>query len=1292
MSDALDPLTLPLQGSRLIEASAGTGKTWTIAALYVRLVLGHGALGRPLTPGEILVMTFTKAATRELAERIRGRLVQAAARFRGEPPRDDEEDVFIAGLLAAFPEGPDRRRAAWRLALAAEAMDDAAIHTIDAWCQRMLREHAFDSGCLFDEELQANEAAVLADAVRDYWRRQVYPLGGEAFDAVLAQWANVGALEKDMRAFLEAPLPAGAGEGSLGEAIAREARERREALAARKAGWAGRAEEMSSWLGQVWKEKKHPASKGLPSEKDGTRWIKALKAWALDPKSEVLDLKKGEERLSHAAVRAAFAHDPAVAIPHCFAEFDALMAALKRLPAAGPALRLHAAAGVRERMQQLKAQAGAFGFADMLNRLERALDEAIHGEKARRLRQRIVGQYPAALVDEFQDTSPVQLRIFDRLYRIAENDPARALLLIGDPKQAIYGFRGADIHSYLQAREATRGRHHVLGTNHRSTQGLVEAVNRVFKAAEDRAGEGAFQFRAAALAGEAGSAVNAGDARSGSALPFVEVQAKERSERLATRAGEVPAITFVADGELRNMVDGRELFAALCAERIVTLLNDPTAGFRESEQPFRRLRPGDIAVLVRTGTEAEEVRRALRRRGLASVYLSDKDTVFQTPEAADLLRLLQAVAAPRDVRLARAALATALLGLTLPELVALATDDERFDRHGALLQELHADWKNLGVLAMLRRALHAFDLPARWLGAQAAGRPGGPGDAGQGERRLTNVLHLAELLQAASIQVEGEQALIRWLARQIGQSDAAFAVGDELVLRLESDADLVQVVTVHKSKGLEYPLVFLPFPALFRESDRDKDAVFLLPDGQGRQRLVLAPTPEELAARQKEEQREALRLLYVALTRARHALWVGVAGHRGLKGPTWHRSALGYLISGPAEQPPARRLADLRALAQACPHVVVERVAPSWPAEGGDAGQGVDEGADRGADEGADEDEDGRLPLPPVTPLQPREAMPALATLPAYAASFDRSWSISSYSALVRDAPRGAAGVGTVLAVRPWREDEPAENEIPSRDPRIGVPPQRPADLPWHRFPRGAFAGNFLHDQLEWLAGEDFALDSSATVQEALLRRCERQGWGHRAEDVRDWLRKVCTTPLPSLGLPLAGLTTQVPEMEFWFPTDGLRAGQVDALCRQHLLPGRARPALPERALNGMVMGFADLVFAHAGRHWVLDYKSNALGSRDADYTAEAMQAAMLEHRYDVQAALYLLALHRLLKARLGAAYAPGQHLGGAVYLFLRGVNGPAAGCCQLRPPPALLEALDALLPPRADGPATEAA
>ncbi len=1236
MAELLHPLTLPLQGSRLIEASAGTGKTWTIAALYLRLVLGHAAPGqppaRPLAPAEILVMTFTKAATRELSDRIRRRLVEAAACFRGEAVPAPGDQV-LAGLLAAHADGAAREAAAWRLSVCAEAMDDAAVFTIDAWCQRMLREHAFDSGCLFDEELLAQEATLLAEAARDYWRQQVYPLDADALAVALAAWKDVDALLHSVRALLALPVPAAAGQGTLAACIAGAGTQRAQALAALKQGWVAQADAMLEWLDTQTNGRDGPFNKVKLKPSNYSGWIETLRAWAADPLADTLQLTPtARERLTPDGLRAALKPGAEIAPPPCFAAFEALLPALDQLPAPGPALRAHAAVCIGQRLRQLKAQAGRFGFADMLDRLDRALDADTRGAPALQLRARILAQYPVALVDEFQDTSPVQLRIFDRLYRIAEHDPQHTLLLIGDPKQSIYGFRGADIHSYLQARRATAGRHHVLGTNHRSTVALVQAVNGLFARAEARPGPGAFLFDDTAAAAASGTSERT--------LPFLAVQARGRSEQFVAAGAVHAPLVLCADTALRSLLASRELFAALCAERIVALLNDAAAGFVDGKAGTqRRLRPADIAVLVRTGTEAEAVRAALRARGVASVYLSDKDSVFASAEAQDLLRLLQAVAAPRDMRLARAALATALVGLPLDTLVALADDDTAFDARCALFAELHAVWLGQGVLAMVRRALHGLDLPARWLGGEAGST------AGDGERRLTNVLHLAELLQAAAGQLDGEQALIRWLAQQIDDTlDGPGAGGDDQVLRLESDADLVQVVTVHKSKGLEYPLVFLPFAAHFRPVAPGSTPALWLPGADGQRTLLLAPDDAQWAAADADRLREDLRLLYVALTRARHHLWVGAAALKRGRATAclWRHSALGALVSGSATADtatPEAMAADLAALAPAVPGLLLQTVAPE-----------------------AD--------VPPRTRLLPRGAPAPLAPAPAYAASFDRQWSISSYSALVKDAHRQPGGDAPP---RLLRDDEPGSG--PAVVP-AGPPLAAPA---WHRFPRGAFAGNFLHDQLEWLAGEGFALDGSEALQQALLRRCERQGWGHRSADVLAWLRQVCSVPVPALGTALSGLDSARPEMEFWLPSDGLSAEAVDSLCRQHVLPGLPRPALPERTLRGMLMGFIDLVYAHGGRYGVLDHKSNALGADDAAYTPAAMDAAMLEHRYDVQAALYLLALHRLLRARLGAAYRPEAQLHGAVYLFLRGVGHATRGGWHLPAPLALIEALDAL-------------
>ena len=423
-SQPLQPETLDLWGSRLIEASAGTGKTWTIAALYLRLVLGHGnadgassGFERALRPAEILVMTFTRAATRELSDRIRARLLQAAQCFRGELA--SAPDPFLATLLADYPAGPARSQAAWALDNAAQSMDEAAVYTIDAWCQRMLREHAFDSGSLFDETLVADEEALRTEAAQDYWRQGCYPLDAPALQQVLAVWRNVEALVADMRALAPQATPAMDAQQTLAEVLAQASAERTHAVQQLRQGWAERAQAMQDWLdGQTANHKKDWDGRRL-SPKKYTEWLTTLKDWARgDLACDVPDLKTGWQRFTPEGLQEARKADtPHLTPPSVFAEFATLQAACAQLPEVGVAMRLHAASWVRARLQARKRQSGSFGFADLLERLHAAL----HGEHGQRLRERMVQQYPVALIDEFQDTSPLQYQIFDQIYQGVQN-------------------------------------------------------------------------------------------------------------------------------------------------------------------------------------------------------------------------------------------------------------------------------------------------------------------------------------------------------------------------------------------------------------------------------------------------------------------------------------------------------------------------------------------------------------------------------------------------------------------------------------------------------------------------------------------------------------------------------------------------------------------------------------------------------------------------------------------------------------------------------------------------------
>ncbi|KQQ97009.1 exodeoxyribonuclease V subunit beta [Massilia sp. Leaf139] len=1214
MSQLLDALTFPLHGSRLIEASAGTGKTWTIAALYLRLVLGHGgadAFPRPLLPSQILVMTFTRAATRELSNRVRERLVGAAAYFRGEAK---ESDPYLEALAGSYASDSERQLAAHRLVLAAETMDEAAIFTIDAWCQRMLREHAFDSGSLFDEELVSDERALFEDAAHDYWRQHVYPLDSARLAPVLACWSDVRALKTAVRDLVGRTDTLGVPDPEpLGALVGRVQRELTAQLARLKEGWSERVDEMEGWIAQQ-RERSAKAFNGTKLRQDWLdNWFRSLRTWAADPLLVAPDITDAAwKRLTPHGIEGAFGKGFHADVPACFGCTEELRAALAKVAPLEHALLRHAAGHIARRMTELKATKRQFGFADMLARLK----DALEGANGEALRQRIAAQFPVALIDEFQDTSPLQYRIFDLLYKVEANDPAQGLFLIGDPKQSIYGFRGADIHSYLDARRATEGRHYQLGTNYRSTAALVEAVNQLFRHAEGH-GEhtghaaGAFRFRRGHV----------------NPLPFDAVRAAGLGAHLVGVDGPYQALAMCVAGSDEMDADAqRAFFADHCAEHIVTLLNDPQVGFAEPDPEdlgarFVRLQPADIAVLVRDRREAAAIRHALMRRRVASVYLSDKDSVVESEEAADVLRWLNAVASPLDGTLARAALATRTAGLPLGELARLSGDETVWEERVEQLKALHVTWQRQGVLAMLRRFVHELGLPARLLR-----EPGG-------ERRLTNLLHLAELLQEASTQLDGEQALIRWFAEQVeGLGEA----GDERVLRLESDAKLVKVVTVHKSKGLEYPLVYLPFAASTRKTSRRRRSFFEYVGEDGKRRIDLALSEEALKAVDRARLEEDLRLLYVALTRSRHFLWLGVAAAASASARKkdeneLHESALGYLMTGGEPVPTSAVHEHLGRLRGHCGGIELHVLDPL---DGCTMYDRVEE----------------RAPLVEPAPFE---------------ADFERNWAVGSFTSITRHttAPPMRAAEETLL-----EDEEPA-------------PALRIEDAPWHRFPRGSVPGNFLHEQLEWIGQEGFDIVDDPNFDTRLAQRVERAGWGHRLEDTLAWLRLVVATRLPPVGASLSELTNTVPEMEFWFPSEGLDLAELDRLCRRRLLGKTVRPGLPERALHGMLKGFADLVFEHEGKYWVLDYKSNALGPNDAAYTKRAMEEGMAGHRYDIQGAIYMLALHRLLQSRLGETYDPAQQLGGAVFLFLRGIaNTSTHGCCLLEPDVELLDGLDRLL------------
>ncbi|MFJ7110956.1 exodeoxyribonuclease V subunit beta [Pseudomonas sp. NPDC098740] len=1202
-------LAFPLRGSQLIEASAGTGKTFTISALYLRLVLGHGAessgFGRELLPPQILVVTFTDAATKELRERIRTRLAEAARFFRDETPAPDS---LIAELRAEYlPE--QWSGCANRLDIAAQWMDEAAVSTIHSWCQRMLREHAFDSGSLFTQTLETDHSDLLGEVLRDYWRLFCYPMQGDALNWVRGNWGGPAALLPRVRGLFASERDSVEGKEPA-ELITKCLQERCAALLELKMPWRQWGDELLAICHQG------VASKSVDGRKMQARyfepWFEKIRAWAEDESLEQLDIGTGFTRLTPEGMTEAWkgevpSHPGLDAMPGLKANLDGL-------PTPDAAVLQHAAQWVGTRFEEEKRRRAEMGFDDMLLRL----DAALQSDGGERLATLIREQFPVALIDEFQDTDPVQYRIFESIYRIEDNNPECGLFLIGDPKQAIYAFRGADIYTYLRARQATAGRLHTLGTNFRSSHGMVSAVNHVFERAESReTGRGAFLFRE--KSGE-------------NPVPFLPVESQGRKEVLHIDGQVVPALNIwhlSADQPLSGAVYRQQL-AVACASEITALLNggqQGRAGFIQDGKDFRGLLPADVAILVRDGKEAQAVRGELSARGVRSVYLSDKDSVFAAQEAHDLLTWLKACAEPDVERPLRAALACITLNLSLAELERLNQDELAWEARVMQFRHYRELWRKQGVLPMLRRLLHDFQLPQTLIMRS------------DGERVLTNLLHLSELLQQAAAELDGEQALIRHLSEHLALSGQA---GEEQILRLESDEQLVKVVTIHKSKGLEYPLVFLPFICSAKPVDGSRLPLHYH-DATGKAQVTLRPTAELIVQADDERLAEDLRLLYVALTRAQHACWLGVTDlKRGNNNSSvLHLSALGYLLGGGAPLAESAGLKRwLEDLQQDCPalsysempEAIVEHYHPPH--------------------------NDATL----LAPLIPKRKA-------------SENWWIASYSAL---------RIGDSMSVGTDEAPESPQAQKLFDDERLD--PQAPrevvaggADI--HRFPRGPNPGTFLHGLLEWAGDEGFVATPQA-VEDAIARRCNRRGWEGWITALSDWLQHLLTSPLHIGGgqapVVFERLTQYRVEMEFWFASHKVDVLKLDELVRQYTHNGVARVAAEPVLLNGMFKGFIDLTFEHDGRYYVADYKSNWLGVDDAAYTEQAMEQSILDNRYDLQYVLYLLALHRQLKARL-ADYDYDRHVGGALYLFLRGTRASSQGVYFARPPRALIERLDRL-------------
>jgi len=1172
LMQSLNPQTVPLQNTNLIEASAGTGKTYTISLLYLRFVLESLPA---LSVDQILVVTYTTAATKELKDRIRLRLSEALLAFVAPAEAQGE-------YVALCEEYSDHKEAILRLSRALLNFDEAAIFTIHSFCQRALKETAFDAGLAFETELLDNDVDLMQDLLDDYWRKEFQHAPALLLLLLREKAITPDSLLLDIRSAVGKPYLQRLKPDSVND-VAKTINQLTDKYVTAIQTWRDDAENIIASL-RDHKGLYAAVAKSLEVMIAGLSELALLSdaiPASLPTKVEGLALaklrvKKGFESPEH----------------EFFIQWGNFLAAKQELnqdlQQYHDDLRNKVLDYLQQQLPLEKRRKGVMSFDDLLLQLQLALSS--NDKLASVLSQK----YQVAMIDEFQDTDPVQYDIFQQIYGDSEKNQSNTVFFVGDPKQAIYSFRGADIYTYQKASKNTQHQY-TLDTNWRSHPKLIDALNHLFTLGDNPFFD--------------------------NSIKYLEVKAGQQQEPSLTTANALAPLRLweIEEVEGKKKSDLMDEVAELLADDIASLLIAADKG--DASIADRPLEGGDIAVLVRSHSQGQQIKNALTKRGIACVQ-SSKESIFETHEAQELNLLLLAIAQPSQEDQVRRALVSDLFARKAEDLQRFDSDANAWDDMLQAFQTWHQLWLKQGFIPMMRHLMQAESVQLRLL------------NHSDGERRLTNLLHLSELIHSESRHnSRGIEGTLRWFQQQILQTSLS---SDSLQLRLESDEKLVKIVTVHKSKGLEYSLVYCPYlwADSLRSSASEAAIMFHADDEEHTPSLDIGSSQRSTSIKRLEQEAyaENMRLLYVALTRAKYHCTV-VSAPQKIKGYV-DRSALGWLLSNgeaaASKNFHASYQQNMQSLVVASSGTISAEVLPEI----------------RTAEQGA-------------LHYQAKQTQQDLSAR-TFSARIEQDHQVSSFSGLSSghhvEAPDHDALLNNI-SVREAQDDE---------------------------FPRGARAGSCLHEMYENIDfTQPLAIGEDTEINKALAK------WGFDlsiAKSAQLLLEQSLQAPLfaenQSLKLASLSYSQRLNEMEFYLPLSLLQVDNLKQILFQHLpqegwqVVRDAVNKLQFEQVRGYLKGFIDLIFEYDGQYYVADYKSNSLD----DYDADSLLVAMAHSHYYLQYLIYSVALHRYLQRRL-PDYQYETHFGGVYYLFIRGmsVDYSERGIFYDQPSYQLINALDAL-------------
>ncbi|MBQ3678405.1 MAG: UvrD-helicase domain-containing protein [Succinivibrio sp.] len=1325
--------TFNLGHSSLIEASAGTGKTYTITYLVLRLLLGskgsdekgaevkedYGYHSGPLELKNILVVTFTNAATSDLRARIREKIVAARIAFEKVAKKGMEvlDTLEIEDQLKALIHemidirGAEARTCALLLLNAERSIDDAPICTIHSFCTSALHKvYTFEAGEPFDVELCQDISDQTEEARNTVWRELFYK--GDANSEKLAALLSVDSDEKLFSTLSKYQEKLGrvrntdSKEGFFGYNLlnnkVKACSDIRKTLSKVIGFLDGYLDEFSiladrcrsifdEYKGKVITDDNQPGelftkTKGVPPKFT----IKSLSAYMLlrdicnthDDKARRLafirgnfSIEKDFTSIYKVTKRDSYVdtfknYEKIIEIEDLFMQMSSLH---NKVISFKDEILFDIAIMVEQKLDEILERDHLIGLDGIIRRLDYVLN---YKEGSKDILPGLIrAAYPVAMIDEFQDTDPVQFSIFSKLY-LNENakKTGACCYLIGDPKQSIYGFRKADIHSYLKARALIESLYgsdsiYTLSTNFRSQKQIVEGVNTVFTLREEP-----FFF----------------DKNSKDNIEFSEVKAKVKSlgnsGKCSFRFCNVDSpvdnfsaasnyVEFLSEAEIMNAfpnsksvgkTNSREFISKKLARTVQLCLShgvlDSVSGDKVTS---RAVKPSDISILVSIGDEAKLLQSALKELNISSVYYSDKSKVFDESSSdnsfAEYELLLYLIDAMDDYA-NRGKVKTLLLSQ-----LCSASENENLEALGdaielevSLLKECRLIWEKNGF----------FPAFSKWASDERHQCLKDNLRFTGGERMVTNLWHLAELLQSARAHEQGIQAQKRWYF-ELRTNTSLNTDADMFKKRLESEASQVAIYTIFKSKGLEFPLVFMPY--LWSDMRAiNKVEPYYYDDSKGKLYFDIQALKSTLEQKAKSDLQEDARLLYVALTRACAANFIYI--------PQWKMDNPNALVSEFIE--PGNSSASAFSKAE----LVIKGEALSSDEKTSD----IDSSCLKGNPFKL-VDEDFYAEVLKSEPVFEDNAPKSRVTGPSeFSESFKgirQDYRISSYSGIVARSEDG----GTV-----HKNDD------------LVIPKD---SFTRFNFPRNAIAGTYLHSIMEYCdfsncteeSGISSAVEKASHTNEAgILKRWYINHMSPDKDEVlvqkhktlNGWLADIVGAQMPcadSKTVRLCDLKKGdwLSELEFLFPSDKFSSGKLEELRKENAeVFAREKGislddinfSLAQSELSGFVKGFIDLAIKVGdgadSKFYVIDYKSNFMGISYEDYDEKSVSLNMLEHCYDVQYLFYSLAMHRFLQNRI-ENYDYDRHFGGIIYLYLRGMQkGSSNSIVYTRPKFELIEKL----------------